>query len=62
MNDGAIRFACVPCIVCAVLLVSLLSGCQEYRDAFNPMQILCPGDFDPVSNECVVKTGGAQED
>jgi len=42
-------------------LVSLLGGCQDYRDVFNPMQILCPGDFDPVSNDCIVKTGEAQE-
>ena len=61
MNNGIIRYAGVFCIVCAVLLASLLSGCQDYRDAFNPMQILCPGDFDPISNDCIVKTGEAQE-
>ena len=61
MDNGVIRFARIPCILCVVLLVSPLIGCQDYRDAFNPMQILCLGDFDPVSNECVVKTGGAQE-
>ncbi len=49
-------------IVSAVVLVFQLSGCQNYRDAFNPIQILCPGDFDPVSNACVVKTGETREE
>ena len=62
MNNELTRFVSFSCIVWAVLLVFLLSGCQDYRDAFNPIQILCPGDFDPVSNDCVVKTGGAQEE
>jgi len=35
-----------------------LGGCQDYRDVWNPMQILCPGDFDPIVDKCVVKTGG----
>ena len=62
MNDWVPKLYRVPCFVYAVLLVALLSGCQDYRDAFNPIQILCPGDFDPVSNDCVVKTGKTREE
>ena len=35
-----------------------LGGCQDHRDVWNPMQLLCPGDFDPIADKCVVKTGG----
>jgi hypothetical protein len=62
MSNGLASFARIPSAVFALLLASPLTGCQDYRDAFNPMQILCPGDFDPVTNECVVKTGGAREE
>ena len=62
MNDWVPKLSRVTCFVYAVLLVALLSGCQDYRDAFNPIQILCPGDFDPVSNDCVVKTGETREE
>ncbi len=37
------------------------AACQDQRDAFNPVRIVCPGDFDPVSNTCRIDTGGALE-
>lgn len=42
----------------ALLLVGALTACQAYRDDYNPIKILCPGDFDPVANKCVIPTGG----
>jgi len=44
--------------------VTLLAGaaaCQDQRNEFNPVRIFCPGDFDPVTNECRIETGGAPE-
>ncbi len=29
-----------------------LAACQAQRDAFNPIRLACPGDFDPASNMC----------
>ena len=36
----------------------LLNSCQDYRNMFNPIQLLCPGDFDAAENRCVVQTHG----
>ena len=40
--------------VVAVLagVAGTLAACQEQRDAFNPIRLTCPGDFDPASNTC----------
>ena len=35
----------------------LLAGCQDQRNEFNPIRVLCPGDFDPVTNQCNIPTG-----
>lgn len=43
-----------------LLLVAALTACQAYRDDYNPIKILCPGDFDPVTNKCVIPTGGGE--
>ena len=42
----------------ALLLIAALTACQAYGDGYNPINILCPGDFDSVTNECVIPTGG----
>ena len=39
----------------------LLESCQDYRNMFNPIQVLCPGDFDPAKNRCVGQTHGDGE-
>ena len=41
-----------------LLLIAALTACLAYRDDYNPIKILCPGDFDPVANKCVIPTGG----
>ena len=61
-SNASRGFPRILAIVSVVALVFQLSGCQNYRDVFNPIQILCPGDFDPVSNDCVVKTGETGEE
>ena len=33
-------------------IAGTLVACQEQRDAFNPIRLACPGDFDPASNTC----------
>jgi hypothetical protein len=35
-----------------------VAACQDQRDAFNPVRIVCPGDFDPATNTCRIDTGG----
>ena len=42
-------------------LTASLTACQDQRNEFNPVNVLCPGDFDPVSNECKIQTGGEPE-
>ena len=42
----------------AIIVVAVLTACQDYRDAFNPVQLLCPGDFDSGENKCVIQTRG----
>ena len=37
------------------------AACQDQRGAFNPVRIVCPGDFDPATNTCRIDTGGAPE-
>lgn len=39
----------------AVSLAASLSACQDQRNDFNPVNVLCPGDFDPVTNKCVIR-------
>ena len=46
--------------VVACLAVSL-AACQDQRDEFNPVNVLCPGDFDPVTQKCKISTGGDPE-
>jgi hypothetical protein len=45
----------------AVSLAASLSACQDQRNDFNPVNVLCPGDFDPVTNKCKIATGGDPE-
>ncbi len=34
----------------AVLAAS--AACQDQRDAFNPVRLICPGEFDPTTSTC----------
>ena len=45
----------------AVSLTASLSACQDQRNDFNPVNVLCPGDFDPVTNKCKIATGSDPE-
>ncbi len=45
----------------AVVLAGSLTACQDQRDEFNPVNILCPGDFDPATQKCIIPTGGGSE-
>ena len=45
----------------ALAATIVAAACQDQRDVFNPVRIVCPGDFDPVSNTCRIDTGGALE-
>jgi len=40
----------------AIILVVALAGCSAEKDEYNPIRILCPGDFDPVTNKCKIDT------
>ena len=44
------------CVVAAgaIIAAATLTACQDYRNAFNPVQLLCPGAF----NRCVIQTHG----
>ncbi len=44
--------------VAAVLIAASLAACQDQRNEFNPVRMICPGEFDPQTNECVIQTGG----
>ena len=35
----------------------VLAACQDLRDDFNPVRLICPGVFHPHTNECVIQTG-----
>jgi hypothetical protein len=41
-----------------VVITAPLAACQNQRNEFNPVRMICPGDFDPQANECVIQTGG----
>jgi len=45
----------------AACLASSLAACQDQRDEFNPVNVLCPGDFDPATQKCKIQTGGDPE-
>ena len=45
----------------AFCLTASLSACQDQRNEFNPVNVLCPGDFDPVTNKCKIQTGSEPE-
>ena len=45
----------------AFSVAASLGACQDQRNEFNPVNVLCPGDFDPVTNKCVIPTGGDEE-
>lgn len=44
-------------IAVALACAAGLAACQDQRNEYNPVRVLCPGDFDPVSNRCVIDTG-----
>jgi len=48
-------------VAVAVCLTTSLVACQDQRNDFNPVNVLCPGDFDPVTNKCKIATGGEPE-
>ncbi len=44
-------------LAAALTIVALtLAACQDLRDDFNPVRLVCPGVFDPTTNKCVVHT------
>jgi len=43
------------------VMSAALSACQNQRNEFNPVRIMCPGDFDPVTNSCKIDTGPLRE-
>lgn len=43
--------------IAAVVITATLAACQAQRNEFNPVRMICPGDFDPQTNECVIQTG-----
>ncbi len=55
-NRSSRRWALV-----ALAATLAVAACQDQRDAFNPVRIVCPGDFDPATNTCRIDTGGAPE-
>ena len=60
-NDMARRIGSLKkcaVVVGAIIVAATLTACQDYRNAFNPIQVLCPGDFDPAENRCVIQTHG----
>ncbi len=48
-------------VAVAVCLASSLAACQDQKNEFNPVNVLCPGDFDPVTNKCRISTGSEPE-
>jgi len=54
MTKKPTRHIAALCILAAGLA---LGACSAQRDDFNPVRMMCPGDFDPSSNECVIQTG-----
>ena len=44
-------------VALALACAAVLSACQDQRNEFNPVRLLCPGDFDPRTNRCVIPTG-----
>ena len=43
-------------VIGAITVAVTFTACQDYRNAFNPVQLLCPGDFNPAENRCVIQT------
>jgi len=50
-----------PWALVALAATLAVAACQDQRNAFNPVRIVCPGDFDPATNTCRIDTGGAPE-
>jgi len=51
----------IPTSRAAALAIALagaaaLPACQAQRNEYNPVRLFCPGDFDPVTNRCVIET------
>ncbi|HEX9646270.1 MAG TPA: hypothetical protein VGB88_02150 [Alphaproteobacteria bacterium] len=44
-------------VALALACAAVLSACQDQRNEFNPVRILCPGNFDARTNRCVIPTG-----
>ncbi len=57
MSKRSISFA----VAVVVSLAASLGACQDQRDEFNPVNVLCPGDFDSVTQKCTISTGGDLE-
>jgi hypothetical protein len=48
-----------PRTLLLLLVVAIaIAACQTAPDEFNPIKLLCPGEFDHRSNKCTVPTGG----
>jgi hypothetical protein len=61
-KTSAIAPKAVALLTLAAALLMVGSGCQDQRNQFNPIRLLCPGDFDPATNRCVIDTGGDPEE
>ncbi len=57
MSKRSISFA----VAVVVSLAASLGACQDQRVEFNPVNVLCPGDFVPVTQKCKISTGGDLE-
>ena len=40
----------------ALFVGTALGACNAEKDEYNPIRLLCPGDFDPVTNKCKIDT------
>lgn len=46
-------------IATALLAIAALAlaACADLRDDFNPVRLICPGEFHPHTNKCVIQRG-----
>lgn len=58
-STGALALA--RAVITAALITAALAACQDRRNEFNPIKLLCPGDFDADGNQCVIQTGTVEE-
>lgn len=60
-HAGGSKRAFARALVAAAVITAALAACQDRRNEFNPVKLLCPGDFDAETNKCVIQTGTVEE-